>query len=211
MQHPAVATRRVLGWLLQSGDARNSHRRLRTHFRAAAGIDRRRPLDAGTPDQGVAKRTQRDCRLKPRSRHAEVVDRDMAACCIAGVWLLHDFLDESHTISQGIDTPSGSFWHAIMHRREGDFSNAKYWFRHVGRHPVFDALGVSVRPSLLPRRECELSEKLAYVRATGIHSRSSICARRPSAADATTASVCLDIQQAEWELLFDYCYRGGRR
>ena len=65
----------------------------------------------------------------------------MAACCIAGVWLLHDFLDESHTISQGIDTPSGSFWHAIMHRREGDFSNAKYWFRRVGQHPVFDALG----------------------------------------------------------------------
>ena len=53
----------------------------------------------------------------------------MAACCLAGVWLLHDYLDESHTISQRIDTPSGSFWHGIMHRREGDFSNAKYWFR----------------------------------------------------------------------------------
>ena len=69
------------------------------------------------------------------------MDADMAACCVAGVWLLHDYLDESHRISQGIDTPSGSFWHGILHRREGDYSNAKYWFRHVGRYDVFDLLG----------------------------------------------------------------------
>src|SRR6185295_8112209 len=72
---------------------------------------------------------------------AQLADSDMAACSIAGVWLLHDCLDESHAISQGIDTTSSSFWHAIMHRREGDFSNAKYWFRHAGQHPAFDPLG----------------------------------------------------------------------
>ena len=32
----------------------------------------------------------------------EVVDRNMASACLPGLWLLHDFLDESHTISQSV-------------------------------------------------------------------------------------------------------------
>lgn len=54
----------------------------------------------------------------------------------AGLWLYVDELDRSHTISQGIDDSTGSFWHGIMHRREGDFGNSHYWFHRVGKHPV---------------------------------------------------------------------------
>ena len=54
----------------------------------------------------------------------------------AGLWLYVDELDRSHAISQGIHTPTGSFWHAVMHRREGDFPNAKYWYRKAGAHPA---------------------------------------------------------------------------
>src|SRR6516162_5234245 len=56
---------------------------------------------------------------------------DGAAACLAGLWLFHDFLDESHKISQDIDTVEGSYWHGILHRREPDYSNAAYWFRRV--------------------------------------------------------------------------------
>jgi hypothetical protein len=49
----------------------------------------------------------------------------------AGLWLYVDDLDRSHHVSQSIETPVGSYWHGIMHRREGDFSNAKYWFRRA--------------------------------------------------------------------------------
>ena len=54
----------------------------------------------------------------------------------AGLWLYVDELERSHAISQSMNDATGAFWHGIMHRREGDFSNSHYWFRRVGHHPV---------------------------------------------------------------------------
>jgi hypothetical protein len=51
--------------------------------------------------------------------------------------LWHDHLDASHIISQGLENADGSFLHAIMHRREPDAWNSKYWWRRVGPHPAF--------------------------------------------------------------------------
>ena len=68
-----------------------------------------------------------------------VEDENSLACCHSGLWLLHHYLDESHQISQSVDTPEGSWWHAIMHRLEGDFGNSKYWYRRVGSHPCWEA------------------------------------------------------------------------
>src|SRR3712207_2605643 len=63
-----------------------------------------------------------------------------AKAILSGLWLWHDWLDSSHTISQDIHKPTGSFWHAIMHRREGDFSNAKYWYARCQDHPVLQSI-----------------------------------------------------------------------
>lgn len=68
---------------------------------------------------------------------SSVAKRSLALC---GLWLLAGELDQSHSISQDIGSSDGSFWHGIMHRREGDFGNSKYWFRRVGSHPVLDQL-----------------------------------------------------------------------
>lgn len=62
----------------------------------------------------------------------------------AGLLQLHDELDLSHQRSQSIEGQgrhrSGDYWHAIMHRREPDYGNSKYWFRRVGPHPAMHAL-----------------------------------------------------------------------
>ncbi len=71
---------------------------------------------------------------------SEIGDVRMAQCVRAGLLLRSDQFEESHAISQNIDTPEGSYWHGILHRREPDASNAKYWFRGVGSHPLFAAL-----------------------------------------------------------------------
>jgi hypothetical protein len=59
----------------------------------------------------------------------------------AGLFQWHDFLDESHKLAQSIEGQGedqvGDYWHAIMHRREPDYSNAKYWFRQFGNQPTY--------------------------------------------------------------------------
>ncbi len=58
----------------------------------------------------------------------------------SGLLLWNDALNESHNISQGLENQTGSYWHGIMHRREPDYSNSKYWFGRVGTHPIFPQL-----------------------------------------------------------------------
>jgi hypothetical protein len=60
-----------------------------------------------------------------------------AKLALSAALLWHDHLEESHSISQSIHSPDGSYLHAIMHRREPDYPNAKYWFHKVGNHPAY--------------------------------------------------------------------------
>ncbi len=39
----------------------------------------------------------------------------------------------AHTIIQDIDTPEGMWIHAYLHRKEGDDSNARYWYGRAGK------------------------------------------------------------------------------
>ena len=137
-------------------------------------------------------------------------DRDMARACLAGLWLLHDGLDESHKISQEIETPTGSFWHAIMHRREPDYDNAKYWFRRVGQHGVFEPLHAAARElatgkidtAAPPDRAADfLRTQAAWDPFRFVDLCAAVAAGR-----STSETLCRRIQRREWELLFDYCF-----
>ena len=75
-----------------------------------------------------------------------VKDETYAGAIKSGLLLWNDDLNDSHDISQGLSNNTGSYWHGIMHRREPDYSNAKYWFGRVGTHPIYPEL-----------RECALS------------------------------------------------------
>jgi len=134
-------------------------------------------------------------------------DPQMARACLAGLWLLHDFLDESHEISQEIETPTGSFWHGMLHRREPDYGNAKYWFRRVGAHPVFDNLqrAAARLASGGPPQAAFLTTQVRWDPFAFIDFCESSAA--PGAAGHTIAR---RVQRVEWDLLFFHCFDHAR-
>lgn len=151
------------------------------------------PLGPGEPNTAVYQRLKT---LTPEAalKGHTIRDMDMARAALAGVWLYHDFLDESHTTSQSIDTPTGSYWHGIMHRREPDYANAKYWFRRVGDHPVFasfqrEAAEIGAGAKWDPFRFIDVCEKAAN--------------------GGPMEDACREIQMTEWWELFDHCYCGA--
>lgn len=45
----------------------------------------------------------------------------------------HGDWDRAHSITQNIETPDAAWLHAYLHRKEGDSSNAGYWYSRAGR------------------------------------------------------------------------------
>jgi hypothetical protein len=73
----------------------------------------------------------------------------------AAIYLWNDSLNAAHDLVQDLETPTGSLLHGIMHRRERDYSNAKYWFHRVGGHPAFHGLQLRVSERLQEIRGME--------------------------------------------------------
>ncbi len=136
---------------------------------------------------------------------APVADQHMAMACCSALWLYHNYLDHSHRISQQIPTVEGSFWHGIMHRREGDFGNSKYWFRRVGRHPVFEPLAQAARELATQLPTDDQSEYLKSLQSWDPFAWIDLC-QAVVEGESLSEQLCLAIQRREWELLFDYCY-----
>jgi hypothetical protein len=134
-----------------------------------------------------------------------------AHAMLAGLWLWHDGLGECHEIVQqsSEDSPSAAlfaFWHAIMHRREGDFSNSKYWYARVGDHPVLEALGHQAGTIV---NSLPADNSVFRVIANGWKPAALVDlvqAVHESPNDQRHA-VAVRLQQLEWKLLFDYCAR----
>jgi hypothetical protein len=149
------------------------------------------PLGPATPDRAAAGRLH-GMDVAALFTPTAVRHPAMARACLAGLWLRFNCLDESHGISQELDTPEGSFWHAILHRREPDAGNSKYWWRRVGSHPVLQQL-VEQAPAL----GYDYTDPFTFVD----HCER---VRDKGGGDEKTAE---DVQELEWRLLFDWCYR----
>ncbi|MBE0533841.1 MAG: hypothetical protein IH626_23700 [Rhodospirillales bacterium] len=166
----------------------------------------RMPLDAGTPDTAAGERLRP---LTPTELLAgqAVADVDATRACLSALWLRFGFLDESHRLSQGIATPEGSFWHAIMHRREGDYANAKYWFRRVGDHAVFAALKEKAADVAL-MGDGPAARAVAAQADWDPYAFVDLCEIVVAAGKPDDLLWC-QVQRLEWDILFDHCWRAA--
>jgi hypothetical protein len=136
-------------------------------------------------------------RRAPANAREEIARAAVPESARAGLYLFAGLWDQAHETAQDIYSPDGSYWHAIVHRQEPDAGNAAYWFNRVGQHAIFPALAqraAAIDPSLAGR--------------WNPHAFIDYCERAArQGGDAERRAI--EIQQAEWELLFDYCLKSA--
>ncbi len=118
---------------------------------------------------------------------------------MAGLWLYFSCFEEAHRLIDDPGSPDGIYWHAILHRQEPDDGNAAYWFRRLGRHPIFEGLAGEARRILeeLPEAEFRVGnwDPYAFI---------AFCGRAREQPATPQEQAAMEIQRAEWQLLFDH-------
>ncbi len=135
-----------------------------------------------------------------------------AVAVSAGLLELHDFATESHERAQSVEGQgrhqAGDYWHAIHHRREPDPGNAKYWFRHVGSHPIHGRLA-NAASSLAADQKTETRTAIERLLPNGTWDSFAFvdfCQQAASDGDPELAWVARKLQLFEMTLLLTQSY-----
>lgn len=95
-------------------------------------------------DEEIAELAARVPGDDPRNKEASQAVQAMAAA----LYLWNDSLESAHRIVQLFEyIPTFDLLHGIVHRREGDYANSRYWLRNAGHHPAY--YGLQARASRL--------------------------------------------------------------
>lgn len=122
---------------------------------------------------------------------------------LGGLFLYFSCGGECHEIVQKVESSDGSFWHGIVHRQEPDAGNAAYWFRQTGTHPVFPGLAQAAEEIVAKYPQAGFRPGAKWDPFFFID----FCEQARREPGSQSERAALEIQRAEWQLLFDYCAR----
>ena len=126
-----------------------------------------------------------------------VVDAEMSGLVRGALFYALDTLPEAHANFQDAASDTGSYWHGMLHRREGDFDNARYWFRRAGTLPVF---------ATIHRDASRVSELMARRTNWDPYLFTGQCEQARFGAEELVAEL-VALQRIEFDALLDYCRR----
>jgi len=129
----------------------------------------------------------------------EIADPKTFALVRGALLYAVDAIDEAHRIFQDVPGDLGSYWHGMTHRREGDFDNARYWFRRAGRLPIFDRMHGAA---------AEVSVNMAKQASWDAYLLTMLC-EQAKFGDTEAVPECVRLQRVEFEELLAYCWRKG--
>ncbi len=115
----------------------------------------------------------------------------------AALFYFHNALPDSHALLNTASGDLAAYWHGMVHRREGDFENARHWMRRAGTQPTFAEMHA---------RACDGSPHMA--RQTGwdpflfIH----LCEQFRFGAEEFRTEIGA-LQRAEFDVMFSYLWR----
>lgn len=123
------------------------------------------------------------------------------------VLLWHDHFDAAHEIVQHLETADASYVHAILHRREPDYSNSKYWFRRVRQHPCYEPLAVETEKILQSSGADALRSKLLPGGRWDAFAFVDACEEAAESRNANAAEALRQVQAKEFALLLEHLVR----
>ena len=131
----------------------------------------------------------------------EIADAKMFSLVRGALLNAVDALDAAHRIFQDDPGDLGSYWHGVMHRREGDFDNARYWFRRAGRLLIADKLHAA---------SAQDSSNMAKQSSWDAYLLTGMC-EQAKFGDTDAIAECVRLQRIEFDHLFAYCWRKSVR
>ena len=159
-------------------------------------LERLRPSESRDPGTVIRIRESSDAEI---AGNRPVLDAGMFALTRAGLFYLYDEIGASHRIVQEVNTDTAAYWHGMVHRREGDFDNARYWFRRAGTLPLFGDL----------QRAAGSSSAIVAAQSNwDPYLFTGLCEQERFGANENVGEL-IKLQRIEFEVLFDYVWRKG--